>query len=82
MWPGGAATVATASFAASAVPATTLASAAFAMVHVAPGSRPPSWSQNEVKVLIDAESSLFIATPEKPGPGLARKLDPPGGTSD
>ena len=22
------------------------------MVHVAPGSRPPSWSQNEVKVLI------------------------------
>ena len=38
------------------------------MVHVAPGSRPPSWSQNEVKVLIDAESSLYSSSIETPGP--------------
>ena len=35
----------------------------FSMVHVAPGSRPPSWSQNEVKVLIDTQNRLFIAAP-------------------
>ena len=29
------------------------------MVHVRFGSRPPSWSQNQVKVLVDAESSLY-----------------------
>ena len=35
-----------------------------AMVRVAPGSRPPSWSQNEIKVLVDAEMNrLFIAAP-------------------
>jgi len=38
------------------------------MVRVAPGSRPPSWSQNEVKVLIDAESSLYSSSIETPGP--------------
>ena len=42
------------------------------MVRVAPGSRPPSWSQNEIKVLVNAESSLYIVhfTP------LALKTDP------
>ena len=39
------------------------------MVHVAPGSWPPSWSQNEVKVLIDAEPSLYSSSVETPGPG-------------
>ena len=34
------------------------------MVHVAPGSRSPLWSQNQVKVLIDRESS-FISAPQK-----------------
>ena len=38
------------------------------MVRVGSGSRPPSWSQNEVKVLIDAESSLYSSSIETPGP--------------
>ena len=29
------------------------------MVHVRFGSWPPAWSQNQVKVLVDAESSLY-----------------------
>ena len=42
------------------------------MVHVVPGSQPPSWSQNEVEVLIDRKSSPYIAAPKK-FPALARK---------
>ena len=39
------------------------------MVHVRFGSRPPSWPpQNEVKVLVDAESSLYSSSIETPGP--------------
>ena len=38
------------------------------MVHVRFGSRPPSWSQNQVKVLVDAESSLYSSSIETPGP--------------
>ena len=38
------------------------------MVRVAPGSRPPSWSQNEIKVLVDAESSLYSSSIETLGP--------------
>ena len=46
------------------------------MVHVAPGSWPPSWSQNEVKVLIDAEPSLYSSSVETPGPGEKIFSDP------
>ena len=35
------------------------------MVRVAPGSRSPFWSQNQVKVLIDRESSYYIKAPPK-----------------
>ena len=38
------------------------------MVRVGSGSRPPSWSQNQVKVLVDAESSLYSSSIETPGP--------------
>ena len=38
------------------------------MVHVRFGPRPPSWPQNEVKVLVDAESSLYSSSIETPGP--------------
>ena len=41
---------------------------ASSMVHVRFGSRPPSWPQNEVKVLVDAESSLYSSSIETPGP--------------
>ena len=44
------------------------------MVHVAPGSQPPSWSQNQVKVLVDAESSLYSSSVETPGPGGKRLM--------
>ena len=46
------------------------------MVRVAPGSRPPSWSQNEIKVLVDAESSLYSSSVETPGPGEKMFSDP------
>ena len=36
------------------------------MVHVAPGSRSPFWSQNQVKVLIDRESSFCISSTKTP----------------
>ena len=38
------------------------------MVHVRFGSWPPSWPQNEVKVLVDAESFLYSSSIETPGP--------------
>ena len=43
-----------------------LGTASMAMVHVAPGSRSPFWSQNQVKVLIDRESSFHIRSTKTP----------------
>ena len=47
----------------------------WSMLPLVPG-RPPSWSQNEVKVLIDAESSLYSSSIETPGPGEKMFCDP------
>ena len=46
------------------------------MVHVAPGSWPPSWSQNEVKVLIDRKSYPYSSSVETIGPGERKKQRP------
>ena len=51
------------------------------MVHVAPGSRSPFWSQNQVKVLIDRESSFHISSTQTSSQIIFLKFDsvcPPG----
>ena len=45
------------------------------MFHVAPGSRSPFWSQNQVKVLINRESSFYISSTKNPSQIIFLKFD-------
>ena len=47
----------------------------YGMVRVAPGSRSPFWSQNQVKVLIDRESSFYISSTKNPSQIFFLKFD-------